>query len=190
MEKSNLTKWEVLDSESVIDSRYLKIRRDTVRLPDGTIYNEFYVNERIGWAAIFCITIDGKVLLTRQYKHGIGEVVLELPAGSIEFDDASPEEGIRRELEEETGYRADTVELLGQFIIDPTSSTGRVWVYLARNGQLTGRKKEDDAREIIQLELATPEEVLGKVRAGEIMVQGHVAAIYMVCDKLGLLEPK
>ena len=102
LSKKELKKWEILKSKRIIDNKYLKVRQDTVRLPDGTIYNDYYVREEKGWSAIFCLTEDGKVVLNRQYKHGIGEIVLELPAGRIE-EGESPEESIKRELEEETG---------------------------------------------------------------------------------------
>jgi len=184
--KEKIQPWKTIESKYVLDSKYIKIRQDKVVLPDGTIYDEYYVHDRPGWAAIFCLTEDGKVILNRQYKHGIGQVVLELPAGSIELDDKDTKETIMRELEEETGYQVKNVELIGKFIIDPTFSSGWVWVYFASGGSLTG-KQQKDAREIINIELVTPNELLERVRKGEINVQGHVAAIYLTLDKKGLL---
>ncbi len=185
MDDSEPQKWETLSSKVILDTPYLRVRQDCVRLPDGTVHDDFYVREARGWVAVFCLTTDGQVVLNRQYKHGIGEVVLELPTGGIDEGEA-PEAAARRELEEETGYQVESMEFIGKLVSDPTSSNLQAWVYLARGGRPTG-VKDSDSREVIQVELATPEELLAKIRSGEVDVQGQVAAIYMVCDRLGLL---
>lgn len=185
MGNPELKKWEVLSSRYVIDSPHLRIRQECVRLPDGTVHDDYFVREGRGWVAVYCMTPDGRVVLNRQYKHGIGQVVLELPAGGIDEGEA-PEAAARRELEEETGYRVETVELVGKLITDPTSSTSIEWVYLATGGTPTGVENHD-SMEVIQVELVRPEELLAMIRSGEVNVQGQVAAIFMVCDRLGLL---
>ena len=185
-EKNSIKKWETISSYYALDNKFMKIRRECVRLPDGTIYDEYYVNEEIGWVAIFCITNNGQVVLNKQYKHGIRQVVLELPAGNIEIDDSSPKVAAVRELEEETGYISDEWEEVTRFIIDPTKSTGYLYIFLARNARRSVKQKID-IKEIINVELVPINQVIRKVRNSEISVQGHVASIYYVLDKLGFL---
>ena len=123
--------------------------------------------------------------MTRQYKHGIGDVVLELPAGALEPGE-QPAACAARELEEETGFIAPALELLAEFAADPTSSTGRLFLFLARGAAPVGTAAPD-VTEDIETVLLTVAEVLAKVRSGEIYVQSHVAAIYTALDRLGLV---
>jgi len=71
--------WRVTASRYVVDTRHLRLREDTIELPDGTIVEGYFVRESRGFVVIFALTPDNRVVLVRQYKHGIGRVVLELP---------------------------------------------------------------------------------------------------------------
>lgn len=97
-------KWTVVASEYLFRRPWLTARRDHVRLPDGTENPEYYVLEYPDWVNVIARTADGRFLLVRQYRHGLGETRYELCAGVIDPDDASPEAAARRELLEETGY--------------------------------------------------------------------------------------
>ena len=179
-------KWEVVSSELVVDSPWYSLRRDVCRLPDGSVVDPYYVRVHDGFSVIFALTSDKRVVMIRQYKHGYGDVVLELPAGAIERGE-EPQACAARELEEETGYVAPTLELLAEFAADPTSSTGRLFLYLARDAAPTGRAAPDSTENIETL-LVPLGEVLDRVRSGEVFVQSHVAAIYTALDRLGLLK--
>jgi len=178
--------WEILSSEYVLESPWYTVRRDVCRLPDGTIVDPYYVREHAGFAIVFAITADRMVVFNRQYKHGIGERVLELPAGSLEPGE-TPETCARRELEEETGYTAPAFERAASFILDPTSSTGRIHVFVARDAT-PGGVPAREITEAIDLELVGLDRVIDAVRGGHVSVQSHVAAIYAVLDRLGMIE--
>ena len=179
-------KWQVVGSRYLISNPFLKVRQDEVVLPDGTRRSDYFVDERRGWVSVFCLTEGGMVLLTRQYKHGIREIVLELPGGTIEDDDPSPAEVALRELQEETGYSAETLEEIGRLAVNPTSSTGYYHIFLGRRARKTSSPQEV-ASEIIEILALEPRAVLDLVREGVITGQGNVAAIYMASDALGLL---
>jgi len=134
-------KWEILSSEYVLESPWYRLRRDACRLPNGTLVESYYVREHSGFSVTFAITPGDEVVFTRQYKHGIGDFVLELPGGMLEpGEDAVA--CARRELEEETGFVTPEFEAVTEFTTDPTSSTGRFTLFIARNavpqGHLTG----------------------------------------------------
>lgn len=179
--------WRIVDSRVVIETPHLRLRRDEIELPNGTRVGNYYVRESRGFTVVFAITPDERVVLVRQYKHGISEAVLELPAGAIEPDEA-PEACARRELAEETGYVAGTpaMEHMGTFILDPTSSTTRYHLYLARDARpLVGTSF--DETEDIEVQLASFDELRRYVRDGTIAVGVHIASIYYVLDRLGRL---
>lgn len=146
------------------------------------------MRETRGFVVVFALTPDDNVVLVRQYKHGIGEVVLELPAGMIDPNEA-PAEAALRELAEETGYvPRDGLELITSFIIDPTNSNGRFSLFLARNATHSVPQELDPTEEIT-LELVPVDRLVGLMREGTINVATHVGAIYTVLDKLGRLKP-
>lgn len=178
-------KWEIISSELVIESPWYNLRRDACRLPEGSVIDPYYVRVHAGFSVVFALTADLRVVMTRQYKHGIGDVVLELPAGALEPGE-EPAVCAARELEEETGFVAPALELIAEFAADPTSSTGRLFLFLAREAASTG-KASPDVTEDIETVLLTVPEVLARVRSGDIYVQSHVASIYTALDRLGLL---
>ena len=97
-------KWKVLKSEYLFKRPWLTARRDEVELPNGARNPEYYVLEYPNWVNVLAITRDGKFLMVRQYRHGLGKTCYELCAGVCEATDASPLDAARRELLEETGY--------------------------------------------------------------------------------------
>ncbi|GAC1565123.1 MAG: NUDIX hydrolase [Ktedonobacteraceae bacterium] len=181
--------WQVLSTTQVLDTPYLKVHSERVMLPNGVILPNYYIIDNRGWVGIVPVTDDGHFLINRQYKHGIGEYVLEFPAGGIDEGEDDPLIAANRELMEESGYSAEPgkIELLTEMIANPTSAVTRIWWYLARDVRKTGEQKLDPAEEIENF-LVTPAELLQLIHSGQFSVQGQVAAAYMALEKLGLLK--
>ncbi len=181
-------KWEIISSEYVLKSPWYRLRRDACRLPDGSVVESYYVREHAGFSVTFAITPDDRVVFTRQYKHGIGDVVLELPAGMLEpGEDALA--CARRELEEETGYVARDFERIAEFETDPTSSTGRFTLFIAHDAKPEGHA-QPEATEQVDTVLVPMKEVLPQVRERHVRAQSQVASIYTALDHLQLLTQK
>jgi ADP-ribose pyrophosphatase len=178
-------KWEVISSEYVLESPWYRLRRDACRLPDGSVVESYYVREHAGFSVTFAITPNDEVVFTRQYKHGIGDFVLELPAGMREPGEDSLA-CARRELEEETGYVAADFEAVAEFTTDPTSSTGRFSLFVARDAR-PERAPRPEATEDVDTVLVPMTRVLDQVRSRHVRAQSQVASIYTVLDHLGRL---
>ena len=101
---------QVLSSEYLFRRPWLTVRRDSLKLPNGKLNPEFYVLEYPSWVNVTAITEDGMFVMIRQYRHGLGQVGIELCAGVVEEGEA-PLDAARRELEEETGYTGGEWEL-------------------------------------------------------------------------------
>lgn len=99
----NIEKWETLSSEYLYRRPWLTVRKDMVKLPNGVINPEHYVLEYPDWVNVIAITKEGKFVMIEQYRHGLDDVFIELPAGVIEPGE-TPLEGAKRELKEETGF--------------------------------------------------------------------------------------
>lgn len=182
----NRKAWKTLSEKRVIDSPHLRIRDEVVQLPGGEVLDHYFINESMGWSCIFCVTVEGRVILNRQYKHGIGRRVLELPAGMIEPEE-TPLDCARRELCEETGYLADHFEHVRSFIIDPSGNTGMMHLFCCENAR-PARQKNNDPQEPIVNQHVAIDTLMDLVLNGEINVLGHVAAIYTMLLRKGVLN--
>ncbi len=187
METERPSGWNVTSSEIVIETPHLRLRRDQIELPGGKTVGNYYVRESRGFTIVFALDPGDRVILVRQYKHGIAQTLLELPAGAIDPGER-PADCALRELREETGYvcEPEALEHVGSFVYDPTSSTTRFELYLARDVRATGVQDLDDTEEIA-IEYATLDEIRRFVADGTIVVAAHVASIYYVLDRLGRL---
>jgi ADP-ribose diphosphatase len=124
----------VLDSEVLRKSRVLEFRVDTVEAPDGHRSTRDIAGHP-GGVGMVAIDPDGNVLLVRQWRHAVGGALLEIPAGTLDRDEDGTIEGhlgaARRELEEETGYRADSWRYLVGFYTAPGFTSELMHLYLA-----------------------------------------------------------
>ncbi len=153
---------KILDSRSLRDA-FPAITEEQVELGDGTRQN--WVRFHFGTsAAILPVTKDGKVVLTREYRHGLGRVVLALPGGTAE-DGESPEVCARRELLEETGLRPGKLMHLYSGNSLTGYLTGTLHLFFAKDCTATGGAP--DPHEVESLEYFTPTQALDRARRGE-----------------------
>lgn len=181
--------WTTLSYQQVLDTPHLQVRCEQVALPHGgPIIPDYYIIENRGWVGIVPVTGDGRFLINRQYKHGIGFEVLEFPAGGIDPGEEDPLVTAHRELMEESGYSVagNDIELLAHMYANPSGARTRIWWYLARNIQKTGEPKIDPA-EVIENLLVTPAELLALIHSGEFAVPGQIAAAYLALEQLGYI---
>ncbi len=150
-------KWDVLESEHLFNRPWLTVRRDTVRLPNGTVHPEYYVLEYPSWINVIAITVEGKFVMVKQYRHGLGIVATELCAGVVE-EGEDPLDGARRELLEETGFGGGEWELSMVISANPGSQNNLTYCYIARGVEkISGQHL--DLTEDIRVELLSEEEV-------------------------------
>jgi len=185
MDEQQGTGWRVLSPSYPIATPFLRLRSDMIELPDGSVIENYYVRETLGFTIIFALTPDERVILVRQYKHGAARTVLELPAGAIDADESAAQCALR-ELTEETGYVGDDPVLVRTYLADPTNSNGSFHLYLVRNAEPRAAQSFD-ITEDIAVELATLDELRAMLRDGRIDTGSHVASIYATLDHLGRL---
>lgn len=180
--ESILRPWRTVASTYPIDGPFLRLRSDTVELPDGRRIDNYYVRESRGFAVVCALTADGRIVLVRQYKHGAGEVLDELPAGAIDPGE-SPADCAVRELAEETGYAGDPPVLLRSLLVDPTNASGRFHVFFVANAAQKFAQSLDPTEAIVVL-TATLDEFATMVRDGRLSSGSQVAAGYIALDFL------
>ena len=175
---TGLKKWNLVQSEMALNHPWCKVRRDKIELPNGQIIDDYFVHIRPDVAIILPITSDREIVFVKQYRHGISDFFIELPAGGFNPEQESGEFAAVRELEEETGYIASKVKKIATFYDKPSKDTNQLHLYLAENVAKTGKQKLDITEEI-EVILIPVDAVLSKIVKGEICVAGTVAALFL-----------
>jgi ADP-ribose pyrophosphatase len=176
-----------LHSERVYDGRIVTVDRETIRMPNG-VEVDLELIRHPGAAAVVALldpeSPDPQVLLIRQYRHAAGGMIWEVPAGVLE-DGETPDACARRELEEETGAHAATVEHLTTVFTTPGFTDERIHLFLATGIEPGDARPASD--ELLTVEARPLSQVLGMIRDGEITDGKSIAALLFVAGfRLGL----
>jgi 8-oxo-dGTP pyrophosphatase MutT (NUDIX family) len=167
--------WRVLSSEYVAREPWYTARVDRVQLPNGTIIPRYWVHEYPPWVNVVALTPDERVVLIRQYRHGLGRVDFEIPAGTTDSDDTSLESAARRELLEETGYGGGTWSLLMTVSANPSLQNNLTYTFLAEG--VTPGAAAPAAEEDIRVHLVTLAEVEALIDRDAFVQALHAAPL-------------
>ena len=155
---------DALQSEQVYRGHFLDVRRDQVRLPDGSTAGREYIVHP-GAVMVVPLLDDGRLVVERQWRHPMARVMLEFPAGKLEAAE-TPFECAVRELFEETGYRAAAWARAGVMHNAIAYSTECIEIWFARG--LTLGQRQLDAGEFLDVISATEAELDDLARRGEL----------------------
>jgi 8-oxo-dGTP pyrophosphatase MutT (NUDIX family) len=181
-----LTPWGVLGTEVVVDHRWYRLRRETVRLPSGRVMDDYFVSERVDVVLVFAVTPAGEVVFVHQWKQGRRAFFTELPGGMCEAGE-EPAATAARELLEETGYVCDGLREIGRFEPDPTKTTNTIVAFLGFDARLVAEPVWHEQEEL-EVRLLPVDSLHDAVRDGELTSAGTVATVYRALDELGRLR--
>ncbi len=167
--------WRRGASRYLFESRWFNLRQDEVALPSGEAISYTLV-EHPGYAMVVPLLDDGRVILERMYRYTVQETLLELPSGGL-AEGESAEAGARRELEEETGWRAERLVPLGRYFGSTGISDECVHLFLG-TGLREVAAPAREATEQMELELRPFEECVELARSGAI--QGAPSALALL----------
>jgi len=174
--------WRLIHSEDAFRHRWYRLRRDTVELANGSVVDDYFVSERDEIALVVAITPAEEIVFVRQYKHGIGEITLELPGGLVD-EGEDVESAAARELAEETGYDAARLESLGALVHDPPKTTNRIHGFLAVGAE-RAREPKPEPTEELEVVLLPVGEVERRLEMRELDVASTVALLYRALEAL------
>ncbi|WP_420457174.1 NUDIX hydrolase [Rubrivirga sp.] len=183
-----IRRWTQLATKTLVDRWWMTLRQDRVRLPNGHVLDEYHVVEYPDWACALALTGDGQAVLVEQYRYGVDRVALELPAGMIDPGEA-PEVAARRELLEETGYRAPRWTRLGALAVEPGRHTNSGHLFVARDAHAVA-DPTPEATEDLRVRLVPAASLPALVEAGRIAHGIHAAAVFWALAKGLLDEPR
>nr|WP_317357595.1 NUDIX hydrolase [uncultured Tyzzerella sp.] len=170
--------YETIESETVFKGKIIDVKVDTITLPDGNIAKREVVI-RGDATAVVAIDEDGNVILVEQYRHPVGDLVLEIPAGMLE-EGEDPKKCAIRELEEETSFI--TTDLTHITTMYPTVGfcTEKLHIYLAKNLKQGNFNFDDD--EFIQVKKVPLEEAINMIYTGKIIDSKTITGL-LACKK-------
>ena len=151
-------------SQRVFEGNFLKVNRDTVRLPDGKQASREYIVHP-GACAIIPLLPNGNIVMVRQWRHPLQRVFLEFPAGKIDLGEA-PLATAQRELEEECGYRAAHWQFLMTYHPVIAYADEHIDLYLARD--LTKTRTQLDEGEFVEVCEVALDDLMLQIKTGAV----------------------
>ncbi|UEG52351.1 NUDIX hydrolase [Mucilaginibacter daejeonensis] len=170
MSKPDIQKWKVLKEEDVSPSPWFPILKHTVELANGKIVDDYYFSPLGNVVQVLALTPQHEVVLVRQYKHALGEILLELPGGMQQKGRTLIQSALN-ELEEEVGIKAEADQLIsiGKITNNPTKTKQITYGYILFNAVFNSEQKLDETENIEVLTMPAPQ-VLQHVKDGLIWV--------------------
>ncbi len=181
--------WTLLSSEYLFRDNWLTARKDKCLTPQGNIVEPYYVLEYNDWVNAVALTDDNQVIMIRQYRQGVGRTLLEIPGGTMDKTDPSPEFAMERELLEETGYAFKELIPMGKVAANTASSNNYTHMFLATGGRKIKEQDLDDNEEIEVVLMSIPE-VQQLLMDNKIIHSLHVTGLCYALLHLGKMEMK
>ena len=163
-----------VETEDIFDGVILNIKRDQVRLPNGH-QSVREVVRHVGAVCVVPVTEDGRVVVERQYRYPIDQVITEIPAGKLDSRTEDRLSAAKRELSEETGITADHWTDMGLYYPAAAYSDEKITMYLAQGLHLGRQHLDED--EFLNVEFVPMDELVEEILTGRITDGKTQAAI-------------
>ena len=171
-------RWDVIKSEITYRCRIFSVRRDESRSQGTGQSHDFHVLEANDWVNVVPLTADRRVVMVRQFRHGIRDLTLEVPAGLIDDTDAAPADAALRELREETGYASSDIAPIGTIHPNPAILNNRCHMFAAYNVVKVGAPQWD-ATEELTVDTIPLDQIPDLIRRGAISNALTVVAFHL-----------
>ncbi len=178
--------WRRTGNRTVHRDRWVHLRAEAWETGAGAVLDPWYMLDWADWVNVVALTPDGRLVLVRQFRPGLGGMTLELPGGIVEPGEADPVAAARREFTEETGYDAPAFRLVATLRNDPAHAGNRVHVVLAEGAVPAGAQRLDHGEEIA-VEVLPLAAVLAGLAEGAVANANHVGGLLLALRESGRL---
>lgn len=170
-------------TEAVFDGSLLHVVRDTVTLPNSCTATREVIRH-VGAVAIVPLTENNEVIIERQFRYPINEVITEIPAGKLDSKEEDRLHAAKRELKEETGITADEWMELGDYLPACAYTDERITLYIARGLHFGDQKLDED--EFLNIKKVPLETLIQEIMDGKISDGKTQAALLKAARILGI----
>lgn len=167
--------WELISRKNIVQSSFLQIFEDKVRLPNGKVIDDYTVVKKPDIVIVVATTQDDKVLAIQEYKYAADQVLNTLPAGHVEKEELILD-AAKRELLEETGYTGDEFTLRQTLCEYPTKDLHKVHVVSVKNVRLVSDQALEYTEGIEKIRLLDTKELQDEIEAGKWTITAVLAA--------------
>jgi len=157
----------------------MKVRKDTVELPNGVIIPDYYVTEKKSVSLVVAMDSENRVILVTEYKYPPNAVHIGLPGGTFDNENDDPLDVAKRELLEETGYVSDCWQSLGAVVEYTIKDTHQVHLFAAKDIYKIAEQKLDTT-EAINFEFVPLNKAVAMCMSNEINLATAMVALYKV----------
>lgn len=164
--------WEILDTEYIVNNRWLKLSSKKFLLPNGTIVPDYYIAEKPDIVIIVPITPDGQTMIMKEFERGVMQVGYKFPAGRVN-EKEKPDKAAIREFMEETGILIEELIPVGVLDAEPGWMTTKVYIFVAKSLSVT-TEPFPDPEELYETEWIPFKEL------GHMIKEGKVHNIFVV----------
>ena len=180
-----MEKWKTKKTEKLIDTHWVKVRRDAGELPNGQAIEDFYAITINDAAAIVALDDAGNIILKKEYRYCYDRDLIEVPAGTFEEGETDGLSVAKRELLEETGYISEDWKYLGATVESSAKLTNYMHVYFANHcRKVSGQHL--DATEELDVLLVPLGQAVEMVMDNEICCNSSAHGILRVARMLGV----
>lgn len=179
-----MKKWIKEKSNLVFNNKHFKLRKDIVLLPSKKEKELFYWDS-FDSAMVLGMTKNKKLIMIKQYRYLVGEDVIEFPSGGLHKNE-KPEEGAKREFEEETGYKCNSLVKLGSFYETYGQLNRQIHIFFSKNIVKTSQKLDNGAKgyEDIKVELIDFKKAVDLAVKNKVVAMGSSLAILLLKEKI------
>lgn len=179
-------RWKQLSSKIVFQQSWFKTKVDTCELPDGRVFDSYFTVEVPDWVNCIIITADEKLVLIKQYRYPVNKITYELPGGLIEKGE-DPMQAALWEMQEETGYSSNNIELILTVAPNPALQNTTAYFYLVTNAVKTKQQQFDEFEEV-EVELFD-KLAIQKLLSSNSMQHGvQIGGLYKALEKIGWIN--
>jgi ADP-ribose pyrophosphatase len=175
-----MDKYERINRELIHKGAIIDYYQDTIKIPNGNVAKWDFIKHK-GAAAVIPVKEDGKIIMVRQYRNALDRETLEIPAGGLNSTEEPTDAAAMRELEEETGYKTDQLELLISLRTTVAFCNEKIDVYVATD--LKPSKQHLDEDEYLDVVSYSIDELVQMIYDCKIQDSKTVAALLAYKDK-------
>jgi ADP-ribose pyrophosphatase len=174
--------WQRIDRITLVDTPFLKVYSDKIRLPQGSLIDYTVIQKR-DIVMVVATDTQGRVLIQEEYRYAVDKTLKSLPGGQVDGNE-KPEETAARELFEETGYGGGEFEFVDTFYEYPTKDAHTITVVRAKNVSKQGDVRHESTEEISAPEWITVDELRRQIQVGEWKTTSAVAVLVRALPEL------